>query len=130
MKFNAMLKVDFPDCAIFQPFPKTDLAIYSIENGYLDKDFSVDDLCSVMDYSPLKSKYKHKFANLQKFFYLGSKYPFLIPVIRILINQKPNKVFSAIGLITYGMRSLVAFRINLKDAIWMGLKTLKTFKKN
>ena len=125
MKFNAKIKTDYTLPCIFQPYPKTDLAEYCVENGYIGKEFNVDVIPSLFDSSLLKSEYADQFANLQKFFSLGAKYPSTIPLIRKLIKLKPNRIFYVVGVVSYGIRSLSSFKIGLINGMKMGFNMLK-----
>ena len=126
MKFNAKIKVNYPNSTIFQPYPKTELAEYCIKKGYIKKDFDVDNIDSMFQSSIIESKYSDQFTNLEKFFNIGVKFPSTIPLIRRLIKFKPNKLFSLIGFISYGIRSLASFKIGLKDAVKMGINMRST----
>ncbi len=129
LKFNVKIKADYVLSSIFQPYPKTELGEYCVENGYVDKDFNVNDISSVFESSTLKSEYTDQFTNLQKFFNIGVKFPITIPFIRRLIKLKPNKAFSAIGTVSYGIRSLISFRIGFINGLKMGVKMLNNMKK-
>jgi len=130
MKFNAEIKVDFPNATIFQPYPNTELAQYCIDNGYLDESFNIDSLSSMFQASVLKSEYKDQFTNLEKFFNIGAKYPFTIHLIKKLIKARPNKLYDLIGLVSYGLRSLASFQIGPIAGFKIGMKMLSTMKKS
>ncbi len=127
MKFNAMIKTDYPVSTIFQPYPKLDLTEYSIQHGYLDKEFNINGVSGLYDTHSLKTDYKDEFSNLEKFFIIGAKFPSTIPLIKKLIKLKPNKIYSLIGLLSFGGRSLVSYRIGLLNGIKMGSKMINQY---
>ena len=98
LKLNISCKVDNPISTIFQPYPKTRLGEYAVENGFFDGDF--DSLGkSYFGLSPLKfssNLEKRKIENLQRFFGLGVNFPILLFVIKVLILFPPNKIYDLI----------------------------------
>jgi len=42
--------------------------------------------------NPLKLKRKGEILNIQKFFYLAVKHPWLIPILRIMVKIPPNPI--------------------------------------
>ena len=76
--------------------------------------------------SVLKIQDRTQIENLQKFFYIGCKFPFLLPVIRKLIKLPPNPMFKLIFLISYAHRSFKSFNAGIIDSIKLGFKLRKT----
>ena len=98
LELNIKCRVDNPVSTILQPYPKTKLGEYAVEKCYFNGDF--DSLGeSYFGESPLKfssTKEKRRIENLQRFFGLAVNFPFLLPVIKILIELPPNKIFNLI----------------------------------
>ena len=85
IKINAAAKIDYPNCSLLQPYPRTKMAETAQEMGVLKKDYSLDDLNKSAYFgSILKQPDIERLIRLQKFFYLGVKMPFLIPIIKWL----------------------------------------------
>ena len=83
VEINMKIRADFPQSNLFIPFPKTGLAEYAMENGYLKKDFDVDDIRNdTFIHSILKSPYSREFERINKFFQTAVWFPFLWPLIK------------------------------------------------
>lgn len=128
IKLNAKIKVDNPMCAIFQPFPKTELTKYAIKHNLLDKDFNVEKIGTVFGTTPLKIPNKKEFVNLHKFFMIGVMFPFLLPLIKIMIKLPNNVLFNAIYKISYGIRAFKSYNVGIFTALKLGLKLKDRFK--
>lgn len=93
---NKKMKVDFPWAYALQPYPGTDIYKYSVEKGFLDKNFSFDDIDPLgMLESPLAGKLKdgNKIKVLQRFFYFGVKVPGFIYLLKLLVHIPNNFIF-------------------------------------
>jgi radical SAM superfamily enzyme YgiQ (UPF0313 family) len=124
VKINSKIKANFPTCSIFQPYPKTELAEFSIDKGLLDKDFNINNLGTL--HTELKIKDYKQISNLHKFFYICVKMPFLIPIVKVLIKLPPNKFFDIIYMLSYAHRSLISFRLGIIDAVKMAINMRKS----
>lgn len=103
VKFNTEIKVDLPWCAIFQPYPGSQLADYCLKKGYVrKKDFDKIGV-SFLSRSILRTKDIKEIVNLQKLFHLGVWFPFLIPTIKILIKFPLTYLYDVIFLINQGL---------------------------
>jgi len=71
-----------------------------------------------------------KIKNLHKFFYLMVKFPFLIPLIRVLIKFKPNRLYDLIFLGTFSIRYAKAYDFSLFYVIRQNLNYLKYYFKD
>jgi len=101
LRFNSRLKPTVAWCSLFQPYPKTVLGEYCLENGLIDKlDGSSIDVHSHTS-SPLRQKEIKEIANLHKFAHIAVKLPFLMPIIKRLIKLPPNRVFVYFNRFTY-----------------------------
>ena len=122
LRINLKLKPYHAWCSIMQPYPKTELAQYATENGFLDENYSLDDLDYTFFIStPIKLKDKNKIINLQKFFDLCVKFPFLIPLVKLLIKLPPNRIFNLVFKLNYAYATLRTNRIGLTDFLRLGL---------
>jgi len=101
LTFNSKIKPAVAWCCLFQPYPKTPLGEYCLENRLIDKlDGSSIDVHSHTS-SPLKQKDIREVENLHKFAHIAVKLPFLMPVIRKLIKLPMNVIFVCLYRITY-----------------------------
>lgn len=115
---NVKIKSDFAACSLLQPFPKYEITEYAKEKGFLPRDYDVKDVHGgIYRYSPLKLKDKYQIVNLQRLFFLGVKFPRLIPLIKKLIKLHPNPVFTFIGQVLYGFNMSRVHRLTLGDMI-------------
>jgi len=133
LMLNIKCKVDHPFAYLFQPLPQTKAFEYSIANGYLPKDFSFDQLEELhLNNNPLILKDKNRMLNLQKFFYLTVKHPFLLPVTKTLIKLPPNAVYDLIFKISLVLNYRTYKRLSLLTTLKLGLKMEmpNLFKKN
>ena len=94
VKMNVRIKADYPWCSIFSPYPRTELARYAVEKGYLSADFSPDDISqSFFIDSRLESKDIKKIENLHKFFQTAVLWPRTLPLVKLLVKLPPNILF-------------------------------------
>lgn len=128
IKMNAEIKTNFPNCSISQPYPNTGLYEYAKDNNLLEfqDDSGKVAFDTMFTGSVLKIPNRTQFENLQKFFYVGCKFPFTIPLIRRLIKLPPNPIFRFIFLVSYAHRSFKSFNAGIIDSIRLGFKLRKT----
>jgi len=117
VKINAKIKPDYPYSTVFQPYPATQIVDFAKKSGQLPADFSIDDVGSMTSRNVLNLKEKDQIANLQRFFYLCVRFPFIIPVVKKLIKLPPNFIFKMIYNITAGWTRMKAFGANLKEGL-------------
>ena len=91
---NIKMKTDFPRGAIFTPMPGTKIVDIAQKNGYLNDDFSFDDIPnSILSQTILKKINKIKIKNLLYFFQSAIIFPKYKPFIKKLIQLKPNMLY-------------------------------------
>jgi radical SAM superfamily enzyme YgiQ (UPF0313 family) len=94
VKINVRIKADYPWCSIFSPYPRTELAKYATEKGYLPRDFSPDDISqSFFIGSSLRMTDIKKIENLHKFFQTAVLCPWTLPLIKALVKLPTNILF-------------------------------------
>jgi radical SAM superfamily enzyme YgiQ (UPF0313 family) len=90
VKINQKCKSHYAWASIFQPFPRVNLTEYSIEHGYFDGNYdNIGD--DQFTNSPLKLNRKDEIVRFHKFFALVVKYPYLMPLVRVLIKLPLNE---------------------------------------
>lgn len=123
IKLNNRIGTDMPWCSIMQPFPKTDIAGFAISLGLLDGDYDKDFYPSFFLKNPIKQENIYQLWNLQKFFIIAVKMPFLLPLIKRLIRFKPNKIFEFLFLCSYFTTYKRRHNVSWLTAFLFGLKT-------
>jgi radical SAM superfamily enzyme YgiQ (UPF0313 family) len=94
VQMNIDIRADYPWCSIFSPYPRTALAEYAAQRGYIDARIDPDTLPqSFFIESALKLPDIHRIENLQKMFQTAVLWPSTFPLIRLLIKLPPNMVF-------------------------------------
>ena len=96
VKMNIDIKTDHPWCSMFMPFPGTKLTEYAKENGYLPKDYSIDDLSrSFYSKSSLRNHPQiTRIQNLQNFFQTVVLWPWTFWIVKRLIMLPQNIIFA------------------------------------
>ncbi len=118
LEINAKIKPDHTSCSFLQPFPKYEITEYAKEKGFLDKNFDVDDYSGSIYYlSPIKSRSKRQLENLQTFFFICVKLPFLIPLMKPFLNFPPNPIFRFCARAFYGFYMSRVHRLTVTDMI-------------
>jgi anaerobic magnesium-protoporphyrin IX monomethyl ester cyclase len=105
VELNMKIKADFPQSNLFIPFPKTGLAEYAMEKGYLSKKFSADDIrTDAFIHSALKSPYTKQFERINKLFQTAVTFPFLWPLIKKYVRMdRDSKFFDFVADIWFGI---------------------------
>lgn len=132
VELNKKMKVDFPWAYALQPYPGTDIYKYSIENGFLDKNFSFDDIDPLgMLESPLAGKLKdgNKIKVLQRFFYFGVKVPGFIYLLKLLVFIPNNFVFDFFHKLSILISYAAYHQIGIIRALRIALQARKVEKR-
>jgi len=95
LELNVQCRPAYANVFLFQPYPKTALGEWALEQGWMVGTF--DDLSgSVSDDTVIRfgsEAEKRQIENLQKLFALGVEFPWLLPVIRRLLRLPANRLF-------------------------------------
>jgi len=94
IKLNIKCKTTLGWCSIYQPYPGTDLSRYTSSVGLIDQDIDqIKD--SFFESTVLKFSKSHArlVNNMQKFFALIVRYPWLLPIAKLLAMLPENKYF-------------------------------------
>ena len=94
LKLNIKCKPTLGWCSIYQPYPGTDLSRYTSSIGLIDKDIDqIKD--NFFESTVLKFPKKHRrfINNIQKFFSTIVRYPWVLPIIKIIIKIPENRFF-------------------------------------
>jgi anaerobic magnesium-protoporphyrin IX monomethyl ester cyclase len=94
---NSDCRVDHPFAYVYQPLPKTKMFEHALGRGFIDPGFSFDSLEPMhLNDNPLRLEKKGEILNIQKFFYLAVRHPWLRPLIRLLVKAPPNPLYNLV----------------------------------
>lgn len=93
-ELNVKCRPTFADSCILTPYPKTEIYKYAVENGYLDPDVKYP--LSFRQDSLLKLKDKKRLENFHQLFGISVRFPFLMPIVKILIRLPFNSFYTFI----------------------------------
>lgn len=119
VKMNIDIKTDYPWCSMFMPFPGTKLTEYAKKEGYLQQDFSIDDLSrSFYSKSSLINQPQiGQLQNLQNFFQTAVIWPWTFRIIKLLIKVRQNIIFT----LWFGFVFLIVYVKSEKRKLWKTL---------
>lgn len=105
VNLNVAMGTDYPWSAMLQPYPGTLIEKYAREQGFLNQETSTEDFTrSFFNKSPINQKAQAELLNLQKLFPYAVKFPRLIPLIKKLINLRPNALYELLFLAYFAYR--------------------------
>jgi anaerobic magnesium-protoporphyrin IX monomethyl ester cyclase len=92
---NIRCRVDNPVSTLFQPYPKTKLGEYALENGYYDGelDFLGESYFGGSRMVFSSAREKRQIENLHRFFGFAVTHPSALPLVKALIRFPPNRLF-------------------------------------
>lgn len=94
IELNIKMGTDYPWCSILMPYSKTEIVNYSINHGYLDSDYDINQVFSSYYVGTvLKNPSNDRLLNLHRFFNTAVLMPWTIPIIKKLIKLPPNLFF-------------------------------------
>ncbi|MCD6327433.1 B12-binding domain-containing radical SAM protein [bacterium] len=131
VELNRQIRVDCPWASIVQPYPKTQLGEYIVEQGLVGPDFDQ----SAMSASFFKGNVfdlpeKKEIENLQKLFYAVVKWPIPSSLVKRLVKLPKNPIFEAIFQVTYLFNTAKAYRMPLWFTAWLGFQMRKLYTKH
>jgi len=122
LELNILMKSDYPWAYLLQPFPGTAIYDYAVKNGYLDRDFSFDEIDPLgLTNSPIKLRDAKKITVVQRLFYYGVKIPGLKFFLKVLIYIPNNLFFDLLHRIILIISYASCHRMNLFRALKMAL---------
>jgi radical SAM superfamily enzyme YgiQ (UPF0313 family) len=122
LELNVQCRPSYANVFLFQPYPKTELGEWACQEGWMTGSF--DDLSgSVSDDTILRfgsESEKRQIENLQKLFALAVEFPFLVPLVKLLIKLPRNKLFWLVYKIWKGYaikRRMFPFRLTPREYV-------------
>ena len=126
LKLNMELKLTWARCSIISPYPNTNLWNTGIKDGCLDP-LSVDQFSDTyIDETLFKISNKNEFINLQRFFAICARFPFIFPLVKRLIKLPRNKIFDIIGTLSFGYYGAKYFGYSSRDIVKYAYEFIKT----
>lgn len=123
-RFNYKVKSTLPTATILQPYPRTEIEKYAKKHGYLNKDFNIDNFDVMTTGTVLNIKNKKELVNFDSFFFIATRFPFLIPLIKILVKLPPNPFFRFLSFASMGWVRLKAQNISPFEGLRMAKRFL------
>jgi len=132
IEINRKVKPERAMCFILQPYPGTEINRYSIEAGFLDRNYGFSnsgtgfqiDFDGSKEAMPLKLKDEKKLINIFYFFDLLVQIPWLEKLVKLLINLPPNRFFKAVYVFPV-IRQDIKYSNSLRKKIESLLKLVK-----
>lgn len=129
LNLNLKIKPDFPWCSIFTPYPETTLSDFSIAYGYLDKNFTYNNVpTSFFNDTILKNVDRNFILNLHSFFQTAILMPRMLPVVKWLMKFPPNRLYRFIFKIMYSFVSIKSERRSLASYLKLAFANRKLFR--
>ena len=127
IEFNQKIKTDFVYFSVFQPYPQLPLTKKMEEEGTLEPIKPADFNTTFFKGSILKQHNINQLVNLHKFFFAVFRFPWLKPIVKLLIQLPPNRFFEQIFILSYGWLALSCFRRHPLQLLAMGRGNTKIF---
>jgi anaerobic magnesium-protoporphyrin IX monomethyl ester cyclase len=122
LELNVQCRPSYANVFLFQPYPKTELGEVAFREGWMVGSF--DDLSgSVSDDTIIRfgsESEKRQIENLQKLFALAVEFPFLVPLVKLLIKLPRNRLFWLVYKIWKGYaikRRMFPFRLTPREYV-------------
>ena len=129
LKLNQEIKPAYPWAAIFTPYPATKLSEYAIQNGYLNNDFSFDDIpASFFNDTILKNVDRQFILNLHSFFQLCVLIPWSYYIARPLLNLPGSFLYRIIFKVVYVYVCIKSEKRSFFPFLKLALANRKLFK--
>ncbi|KPL14658.1 hypothetical protein AMJ74_02950 [candidate division WOR_3 bacterium SM1_77] len=127
MELNSRAKIDYPTCALFQPYQGTKTDAIAKELGYLDKNFSLEDLVGSYDFgSYLNQPEIEEVKRAHKLFYIGARHHRWIPLIRKVVRYNLGPIYTLIYLLTSFIRYMHESGDSFLHTVVIGLRYFVT----
>lgn len=134
IKFNIKIKPTWALFSILIPIPKTSIWDYSIKQGYLDEASILNPNKLPSTFTQTRFKYKDpglgkRVNNLHKFASIVVKFPFLLPLVKILIRFPENRIYQYIFFMWYGYwKTIGSFQTKFSfQLVINGIKSIKRY---
>ncbi|MCX5886685.1 MAG: radical SAM protein [Proteobacteria bacterium] len=98
LSFNAKLKANHTWCSIMNPYPQTEIREIALAKGLLDVNQTTEDFfCeSYFIDTALNLPDKRKVVNLHHFFGFVARFPFMLPIVKLIIDLPLTNLYEFI----------------------------------
>src|SRR4030042_3359792 len=117
VRLNALVKIDFPWCAIFQPYPGTEMADYCLKKGYIKKKDLESIGVTFHKKSVISSPDIDELVRLHKLFHIGVWFPSSIPLLKLLVKLPLDPLYQFIFLVNQGLTYMHNLGLGFVDFI-------------
>jgi radical SAM superfamily enzyme YgiQ (UPF0313 family) len=118
---NRKIKPNYPSSTIFQPYPKMEITEYAYQKGLIQNS-DINNISIMNQDSVIRSKETDRLVNIQRFFYLLVRFPFLTPIIKQLIKLPPNKIYKSVSDLFNGFSLANSFGLDVLTSVKLGFK--------
>ncbi|MBS3156811.1 B12-binding domain-containing radical SAM protein [Candidatus Woesearchaeota archaeon] len=122
IKLNRQIGTDYPLASIFQPLSGTDMEDYAFRKGYLKRKLKPEEYMMFNAGSLMEGMDVRQLENLERFFYLACKFPFLDPLIKKMITLPPNRFFKLVFDLSSGKSLVGMMGLDLITSLKLGWK--------
>lgn len=131
IQINKAMGVDYPWVYAFQPYPNTPLYDYAVKNGFLDKNFSFNDIDPLgLVKSPIKLKDTSKILVLHRLFYYAVKIPGFEYLLKFLVYVPNNFLFDFLHRMSLLFTYAGYHQISIFKALTVTLQARRQLKAN
>ena len=129
LNLNLKIRPDFPWISIFTPYPGTRLAEFSINRGYLSKDFNYDQVpTSFFNDTLLKNVDRNFILNFHSLFQALVLWPSLYPVLKRFLTAKHNNLFRLVFKAVYAYTCIRSENRSVASFLGLALANRKLFR--
>ncbi len=129
LKLNMDIGPSFPWCSIYTPYPETKLSEFCVAKGYLDKDFTYDDVpSSFFNDTVLKNVDRNFILNLHSFFQTIVLFPKLFFFIKYLLKLSHNRFYKFIFKAVYSYVCIKSEKRSVYSFLKLAFANRKFFK--
>jgi radical SAM superfamily enzyme YgiQ (UPF0313 family) len=126
VQINADIRTNFPWCSVFHPFPGTKLGEFAVNSNIITRS-PEDAPPSFFKESIISLPQSNEIINLQKLFFYGVKFPWLMPLIKRLIQLRPNPIFNFLFLLGYAVSLIGSENLSFAEALSIGMRNVRQF---
>jgi radical SAM superfamily enzyme YgiQ (UPF0313 family) len=116
IQLNQEIGTDYPWCALYHPYPGTELAQIAKEEGLLSSEMPHPS-STFFRTSSIQSPHGQQCANLQKLFFYAVRFPSLFPIIKRVSRWRLPRLFSLAFLLSYAYSYYRSERITFRDVL-------------
>ncbi|MEM3399923.1 MAG: radical SAM protein [Candidatus Micrarchaeia archaeon] len=118
---NIKLGVDYTSCSVLQPFPGTDIYEIAVRGNALDPEYDADCIDFYGGRTRIKQENIDRITNLAVFLYPVVKFPFIFPIVKLLIRLPPNPLFKMMYYLNNGIPRIMSLCLDPYEAIILAL---------